>query len=513
MASPRFLALGLALIVFLRLVSGAAVPHYFRPPGTARHNLSVQQIIADLGPQLSNGSLLFGPSDSRWVEATHRYNTLAVPHVEVLVEPAHESDISTIVKFCNANGINFMAVNRAHSYTLGAGTFNGLQISMSKLRNIQIRPGGKTAVFQGGTYDYEVNEFLWDRGFVGTTGACDCVGMMGPGLGGGHGRYEGIHGLIGDNLVDMNVVLADGSAIKVNDKTHADLFWGMRGAGHNFGIVTSFEMKIYPKILETWHYHNYYWTADKLEGVFKALNKFHNNGNTPVLMAVNYGGYWWNPNVTDTEASIYWVFGYAGDAADAEKLLEPFNKIPAALSEQGDVPYPELATVQGTGLDGTLCVPNQKHIVATAGLQSYNIKNERKIYNTFNRMVAKHPELKTAHIVHEGYSNEAVRRVASDSTAFPFRDDYLLMFFDTVIPDDGNLTKVTKSWAAEVRDLWNEGQPGRKPSNYVNYAAGDEPVDSMYGYEPWRQEKLLHLKAKYDPHNKFRYYNPLIREY
>lgn len=127
---------------------------------------------------------------------------------------------------------------------------------------------------------------------------------MGPGLGGGHGRYEGIHGLIGDNLVDMNVVLADGSAIKVNDKTHADLFWGMRGAGHNFGIVTSFEMKIYPKILETWHYHNYYWTADKLEGVFKALNKFHNNGNTPVLMAVNYGGYWWNPNVTDTEVRV-----------------------------------------------------------------------------------------------------------------------------------------------------------------------------------------------------------------
>lgn len=126
---------------------------------------------------------------------------------------------------------------------------------------------------------------------------------MGPGLGGGHGRYEGIYGLIADNLVDMNVVLADGSAIKVNEKTNSDLFWAMRGAGHNFGIVTSFQMNIFPKEVETWHWHNYFWTQDKLEEVFDAMNKFNNNGSTPVLMAVNYGGFWWNHNVTNTEVS------------------------------------------------------------------------------------------------------------------------------------------------------------------------------------------------------------------
>jgi hypothetical protein len=82
-----------------------------------------------------------------------------------------------------------------------------------------------------------------------------------------------------------------------------DLFFcrGMQGAGHNFGIVTSFELKIHPKNLETWHYHNYVFTQDKLEPFFKALNTFHNNGSTPVLMALNMGGFAMDPSISETE--------------------------------------------------------------------------------------------------------------------------------------------------------------------------------------------------------------------
>jgi hypothetical protein len=93
----------------------------------------------------------------------------------------------------------------------------------------------------------------------------------------------------------MNVVLADGSTVQVNSKSYTDLFWGMKGAGHNFGIVTSFEL--------TWHYHNYIWTGDKLESVFTALNKLHNNGSTPVPMALEYGYINFNSSVSTTEVS------------------------------------------------------------------------------------------------------------------------------------------------------------------------------------------------------------------
>ena len=69
--------------------------------------------------------------------------------------------------------------------------------------------------------------------------------MMTPGLGGGFGRYQGFFGLVLDNIIETNVVLADGSLITVSNSSHADLYWGMRGAGHKFGMVTKFKYRIY----------------------------------------------------------------------------------------------------------------------------------------------------------------------------------------------------------------------------------------------------------------------------
>lgn len=77
----------------------------------------------------------------------------------------------------------------------------------------------------------------------------------------------------------------------------------MQGAGHNFGIISSFELKIYPKDLDTWHYHNYIFTQDKLEPFFEALNVFHNNGSTPVHMGLNMGGLAMDDSISATEVS------------------------------------------------------------------------------------------------------------------------------------------------------------------------------------------------------------------
>ena len=95
---------------------------------------------------------------------------------------------------------------------------------------------------------------------------------MGAGLGGGFGRYQGYFGLIIDNIVEMDVVLADGSLIKVSESSYPDLYWGMRGAGHNFGIVTSVKYKIYDTPALNWTIATVIFTQDKLETFFKALN-------------------------------------------------------------------------------------------------------------------------------------------------------------------------------------------------------------------------------------------------
>ncbi|KAH6653118.1 hypothetical protein BKA67DRAFT_678230 [Truncatella angustata] len=498
------------LEILFPLATGASVPYYFHHTPVTRRDLSVEQVQKELGSVLSNSTLIFGPSSSQYPNATDRYSTYAVPDIQIIVRPGKESDVSSIVQYANQNSIDFLAVNRGHDLNAWAGTLSGMQIDMTALTNVTIQPDGQTALLQGGTYDGEVTKYLYDNGYVATTGACDCVGLLGAGLGGGHGRWEGFYGLVSDNFVSFNLVLANGTEIKVNNESHNDLFWAMKGAGHNLGIVTSFELKIHPNPVESWYYKFYRFSGDKLEIVFKELNKLHNNGTIPVEMASNYGGFWWDTTVSDTEASIYWVFAYAGPAADAEELLQPFNDIGFASAENGTLPYPNISDVSGTGLDGPLCAHNQSHIVATAGLQVYNITAERQILDLFNAKVAQYPGLKGGHVVHEGYSIKAVRDVDPASTAFPLRDDYLLMFFDTTIAEGSNLTEPTKKWAAEVRDLWNAGQPGRKPSTYVNYGLGDESLESTYGYEAWRLEKLRSLKSQYDPDNRFRFYMPIV---
>lgn len=74
---------------------------------------------------------------------------------------------------------------------------------------------------------------------------------------------------------------------------------------------------------------------------------------------------------------------------------------------------------------------------------------------------------------------------------------------------NSTLDEFARDWARQTRDLWNQGQPDLQPSTYVNYAHGDESLESIYGYETWRLEKLRLLKAKYDPEGRFNYYNPI----
>lgn len=527
-----FVSLGCSLAIFQTLSAGAVIPRYFQTVPVTRRQLSSTRIQQELGGQVTNTTTIFGPDDSRYDDATSRWNNFAVPRVRVVIEPGEESDISTIVstigqcyiegleltviqvQYCNENSIEFLTYNRGHGYPKSLGSFNGIQINLANLKNITIQPNGESAWFEGGAYDGEVSRYLWEQGYVTTTGACDCVGMMGPGLGGGHGRHEGLYGMISDNIRQLNIVLADGTSIRVNETSYPDLLWGMKGAGHNFGIVTSFEMNIFPRGPETWHYHNYMWRSDKIDDVFNALNAFHNNGSTPVNMAINFGLVYINSTITEEEPIIWWTFGYRGSAEEAEQLLVPFNAIETVYDEIGDIPYPQIADIQGTGEQGFLCQHNKIRISSTAGLQVYNLTAEHQIFDGFQQRIKENLELaKGGVIVHEGYSTEGVDTKNPDDSAYPFRDDHHLMLFNAIIAPNSGLEDAAWEWANEVAAQWNGGQPDRLPNAYVNYASGLEPVEQWYGHEPWRLERLRDLKAQYDPNNRFRFYNPIVQEY
>lgn len=226
------------------------------------------------------------------------------------------------------------------------------------------------------------------------------------------------------------------------------------------------------------------------------------------------------------------MWAYAGPAHEAEQLLEPFNEIESISSDSGDVPYPEIPGVQAMSEDSPEC-DSHVYVGSSAGLLSYNVTTHREIYKRLNETLARYPSLAPGSTVtFEGYSTKAVQEKDPKLSAYPHRDDLHLVYvglqllhlcedehhanvehrFYTAAILDPAVKAPAQQLATEIRDLWYTSQPGRQPTTYVNYAQGGESLESIYGYESWRLKRLLKLKAKYDPNNRFRFYVPLISQ-
>ncbi|KAJ3572917.1 hypothetical protein NPX13_g4887 [Xylaria arbuscula] len=507
--------LGCVLALYLAPASGnpigspVSVPRYFQRSLTTRADISSEQVRTELGSIISNTSLIFGSSSDAWADATDRWNYYSKPNIQAVIEVGQESDVAKVVKYCNENSIEFLAYSRGHGMTTTlANMQGGVEINLSQLTDVTIQPGKKTAVLQGGAYADKILTTILAQNYTAVLGANGCVGFGGLSLGGGLGRLQGQYGLVSDNVISMNVVLADGSTVTVNKDSHSDLFWAMRGAGHNFGIVTQFKINIFPVNGPTWHYHTYVWLEDKLEAVFKALNDLQGVGKLPAKMGASLGQISINSSVSTTEAVISWTFAYDGTSTEAEKLLAKFNNIPAIVNEQGDVSYPELLVAQETDSASSSC-SSQRYIGASVNLQTYNVTAQRTLYDLFNKNVALQPDFgSNSRLYYEGFSSIASQAIDSASTAYPHRDEYLPSYFITAVPEGQE--EAAREWAYASRDIWNQGQPDRLPTTYVNFAAGDESLEMIYGHEKWRLQRLRKLKAKYDPNNRFRWYNPII---
>jgi len=135
------------------------------------------------------------------------------------------------------------------------------------------------------------------------TGVCECTGFLGPALGGGHGFTQGLYGLAIDNFISARVILGNGTLVNVSENEHADLWWGLRGAGASFGIVTEIDYKVYdvPKGLDSWYYETWDFNQTVLEDVFEQHNVYLDN---MPAGAVLYSMFYRNPSFDSTSVSV-----------------------------------------------------------------------------------------------------------------------------------------------------------------------------------------------------------------
>lgn len=127
------------------------------------------------------------------------------------------------------------------------------------------------------------------------TGTCECVSYLGPLLGGGHGWLQGHHGLIADQVLSFNIVLADGTLKTVD--AESDLWWALRGAGHNFGIITSVTSKVYDIVHTDWAIETIVFSGDKVEALYDAVNEYHLRNGTQPVDIINWSYWFNNPNI------------------------------------------------------------------------------------------------------------------------------------------------------------------------------------------------------------------------
>ncbi|TGJ83285.1 hypothetical protein E0Z10_g5504 [Xylaria hypoxylon] len=462
---------------------------------------------AALANRLSSGALIYSPGSDGFIQATSRWSAYETPGIDLVVVPSVEDDVAQTIKYANQNNIPYIAVSGGHGAIITESRMqNGIEIWMNQLNTVEIDED--IARIGGGALSKAVSHSLWDAGKQTVTGGCECTSLLGPGLGGGHGLLQGRHGLVSDQFISMNVVLASGE-IKTIDKT-SDLWWAMQGAGHNFGIVTSVSVKVYDVQYSDWAYEVFTFKSDKVEGLYDNLNVHLLNNGSPPLNIVNYGFFMNDPELDPKPIIYLWVIQEGATSVDSI-YTKPFHDLGPATTDIGSGTYLDVPRWVGWDNDAAPCqhvgLANTRFPI---DIQSYNVQSMRKAYDLFTDVTKKTPELNGSFFLFEGYPLQGVKAIPSESTAYAFREDNLLISpVVSWVPSGSDVAQKATDFGKRLRQILYEGTGKSELHSYVNYAFGDETPQNWYGYEQHRQQRLLRLKNKYDPDRKFSFYAPV----
>ncbi|KAI1451499.1 FAD binding domain protein [Annulohypoxylon moriforme] len=358
----------------------------------------------ELAGRLSAGAKVNGPGSSVFTQATTRWSSLDPPGVDLVVVPSVENDVAETVKYGNERNVPYLPVNGGHGAIITVGKMRGgIEIWMNELNAVEIAGDGKSAKIGGGTLSKTVTDALWAAGKQTSTGACECTSILGPGLGGGHGFNQGRYGLVADQFLSMNIVLADGS-LRTIDET-SDLWWAMKGAGHNFGIVTSVTSKIYDVETPDWAYLAYTFTGEKIEQLYEATNnRFLKDGSQPKDV-INFSYFINIPSIDPDNAVILFFILQGGVKAVDSTFTDPFSELGPIATAGSAGTYLDLAAWTGNGNAD----PSRQKVGLINNrfpidVEIYDVQAQRQVYDLFSSATHETPALNNSLFLFEGYS-------------------------------------------------------------------------------------------------------------
>jgi FAD/FMN-containing dehydrogenase len=404
------------------------------------------------------------------------------------------ADVAAAVRFARDRDLEIAVRGGGHNVAGTAVCDGGIVIDLSAMRAVSVDPVERTALVQGGALWGDVDHETQAHGLATTGGIVGHTGVGGVSLGGGIGWLMRKHGLTVDNLVQAEVVTAEGEIVRASANDHPDLFWALRGGGGNFGVVGSFRFTLHP-VGPTVMAGPVFWAAEDTADVLRFYREFVTDAPDELGNIIRLGTIPPLPGVSEElhfRPAIAVASCYAGPVEDGDRAVRALREFGTPLV---DLVGPAQYVDHQRSIDDT--VPHGWHYYWKG--TSFTDMSDEVIDIVAEHAYAASSPRSYAAIFHMG---GAVARVPHDATAYAGRDVGHNMSIDAVwLPEEsGQHADAETAWARGFLEALRPHGAGV----YVNFLDSDDDasrVREAYGDDTYRQ--LAEVKAKYDPENVF----------
>ena len=436
--------------------------------------------VSELADSLRGNLLL--PGNPAYETARHVLNGGIDKHPAFVVQPIGATDVRKAVTFARERDMLLAVKCGGHSYAGKSTCDGGMQIDLSTLRHARVDATHRIAHVAGGSLLGELDRESMAVGLVTTAGTVSHTGIGGLTTAGGFGRVGRRFGLALDNVVGVDIVTADGQLRHANAEENEDLYWGVRGGGGNFGIVTNFELQLHPmqrKVVGG----DLIFPGSMARQVFEAYREHGVTGPDELYCDAYVGSMM---EGADSMAGLH--FCWSGPEAAAEKVFAPFRAIGTPIMDTLKTwDYVEL---QRSG-DNT--EPRNDASYMKAGF--INAVPDALIDAIATGL---EPQDRRAVFVYCQQSGGAIGRIATGATAFAHRQSIANMFVIVQWPSEDEVGQHVDY----IRRYWRDLEP--HTDGYYTVDTADESRAVRHANYQGNFPRLMGLKKKYDPSNLFR---------
>jgi hypothetical protein len=435
---------------------------------------------------------LLSPGDGAYDETRKVWNGMIDRRPALIARCSGVADVVAAVSFARAHGLLVSVRGGGHNTPGVAVCEGGLMIDLAGMKSVRVDPAGQTARAEGGTTwgDFDRESQLF--GLATTGGAISHTGIGGLTLGGGLGWLAGKYGLACDNLLSVDLVTAEGRILKASADENAELFWGLRGGGGNFGIVTSFEYRLHAvgRLLAGPVLYPFAKAKEALALYRDFATSIPDELNTVAALMNSPDG--------DPLAAV--VVCYNGSVEAGERVLRPLRTFgPPLADEVAPMPYCKVQTLFDEAF-----IRGRRYYFKSNFTRSIS---DAAIATLVEHFATAPSRLSMLYLQQLGNS---ANRVSATATAFSHRDALCEWGCDAVwtdpVQDGANIR-----WAREVAEAM---RPFTSGSDYVNHIGleAEEGTDRIRAAFGANYDRLVALKNRYDPTNLFRH-NQNIKPY